>query len=145
MTSEPVDLQARRLFKAARRGERLWPLAAVVALLYVLSTCWSVTRALDGGGPLVTVHAHPTIRVLVGLAALPTAGRVLARIAEEAGASPFWWPRQVRRTLVGLAFGLPVLLTAVQPALVLMQIDAGTAQPGAIAGWLIGLSASTGR
>jgi hypothetical protein len=144
MTSEPVDVQARRLFKAARRGEHVWPLTVVVALLYVLSTCWSVTRTLGGAGPLVTVHAHPTIGVPVGLVALAVASQVLARIAEEAGASPFWWPRQVRRVLVGLAFGLPVLLTAAQPALVLMQIDAGSAQPAPIAGWLIGLSASTG-
>ncbi len=144
MTSEPVDLQARRLFKAARRGEHVWPLAAVVALLYVLSTCWSVTRALDGVGPLVTVHAHPTIWVPAGLVALAVAAQVLARVAEEAGASPFWWPRQARRVLVGLAFGLPVLLSAVQPALVLMQIDAGTAQPAPIAGWLIGVTASIG-
>jgi hypothetical protein len=144
MTSEPVDLQARRLFQAARRGERLWPLTVGVALLYLLSTCWSVTRALSGGGPLVTVHAHPTIWVPVGLAALALAAQVLARIAEEAGSSPFWGPRQVRRVLVGLAFGLPVLLSAVQPALVLMQIDAGTAQPAPIADWLVGLSASTG-
>lgn len=144
MTSEPVDLQARRLFKAARRGEHVWPLTAVVAVLYLLSTCWSVTRTLSGGGPLVTVHAHPTLWVPVGLVALAVASQVLARIAEEAGASPFWWPRQVRRVLVGLAFGLPVLLTAVQPALVLMQVDAGTAQPVPIADWLIGVSAAVG-
>lgn len=143
MTSEPVDLQAQRLFKAARRGEHIWPITGFVAALYLLSTFWSFTRALGGEGVLVTVHAHPTIWVPVGLVALAVGSQVLARIAEEAGASPFWWPRQVRRVLVGLAFGLPVLLTAVQPALVLMQIDAGVAQPAPIADWLIGLSAST--
>jgi hypothetical protein len=143
VTSEPVDLQAQRLFKAARRGERVWPLAALVAVLYALSTCWSFSRALGGDGVLVTVRVHPTIWVPLGLAALAVAVQVLARVAEEAGASPFWWPRQARRALVGLAFALPVLLAAVQPALVLMQIDAGTADPTPIAGWLIGMSAST--
>ncbi|HEV7623139.1 MAG TPA: hypothetical protein VGO26_03315 [Amnibacterium sp.] len=142
MTSEPVDLQAQRLFKAARRGERVWPLAALVAVLYALSTCWSFSRALGGHGVLVTVRAHPTIWVPLGLAAVAAAAQLLARIAEEAGASPFWWPRQARRVLVGLAFGLPVLLAAVQPALVLMQIDSGSAQPMPIAGWLIGTTAS---
>ena len=144
MTSEPVDLQARRLFKAARRGEHVWPLTAVVAVLYLLSSCWSVTRTLRGGGPLVSVHAHPTLWVPAGLVALAVASQVLARIAEEAGSSPFWWPRQARRVLVGLAFGLPVLLSALQPALVLMQSDAGTAHPAPSADWLIGLDASTG-
>jgi hypothetical protein len=143
MTSEPVDLQAQRLFRAARRGERVWPLAALVAVLYALSTCWSFSRALGGDGVLITVRAHPTIWVPLGLVALAAAVQALARIAEEAGASPFWWPRQGRRVLVGLAFGLPVLLAAVQPALVLMQIDAGQAQPMPIAGWLIGMTAST--
>jgi hypothetical protein len=143
MTSEPVDLQAQRLFRAARRGERVWPLAALVAVLYALSTCWSFSRALGGDGVLITVRAHPTIWVPLGLVALAAAVQALARIAEEAGASPFWWPRQARRVLVGLAFCLPVLLAAVQPALVLMQIDAGQAQPMPIAGWLIGMTAST--
>jgi hypothetical protein len=143
VTSEPVDLQAQRLFRAARRGEGVWPLAALVAVLYVLSTCWSLSRALGGDGLLVTVRAHPTIWVPVGLAVVAAAVHALARLAEDAGASPFWWPRQGRRALVGLAFGLPVLLAAVQPALVLMQIDAGQAQPVPLAGWLIGLTAST--
>lgn len=141
MTSEPVDLQAERLFKAARRGDRVWPLAAVVAVLYALSTCWSFTRALGGAvGTTVTVHAHPTVWVPLGLAAVVGAARVLARIAEEAGSSPFWWPRQARRLLVGLAFGLPVLLAAVQPALILMQIDAGSAHPLPIGPWLVGVT-----
>lgn len=141
MTSEPVDLQAERLFKAARRSDRLWPLATGVAVLYLLSTCWSFTRPLGrAAGIAVTVHAHPTVWVPLGLALVVGAARVLARVAEEAGSSPFWWPRQARRLLVGLAFALPVLLAAVQPALVLLQIDAGVAQPSSIGGWLVGVT-----
>lgn len=143
MTSEPVDLQAQRLFRAARRGERVWPLAALVGVLYALSTCWSFSRALGGDGVLVTVRVHPTIWVPLGLAGFAAAVQVFARVAEESGASPFWWPRQARRVLVGLAFALPVLLAAVQPALVLMQIDAGSAEPEPIAAWLVGITAST--
>ena len=142
MTSEPIDRQAERLFKAARRGERLWPLATGVAVLYLLSTCWSFSRALGGAGLPVTVHAHPTIWVPLALAAVVGATRLLSRIAEESGASPFWWPRQSRRLLIALAFALPVLLAAVQPAMVLMQIDAGNAHPATFVGWLIGVTTS---
>ena len=78
MTSEPIDLQAERLFKAARRGDRLWPLAIGVALLYLLSTCWSFSRSLGGAGLQVTVHAHPTVWVPLGLAAVVAATRLLA-------------------------------------------------------------------
>ncbi|HEY8318024.1 MAG TPA: hypothetical protein VIG76_04285 [Amnibacterium sp.] len=142
MSSEPIDLQAERLFKAARRGERLWPLAIGVALLYLLSTCWSFSRALGGSGLPVTVHAHPTVWVPLALAAVVVATRVLGRLAEESGGSPFWWPRQSRRLLIGLAFALPVLLAAVQPAMVLMQIDAGDAHPATLGAWLVGITAT---
>ena len=77
MTSEPVDLQAERLFRAARRGDRLWPLSTAVALLYLLSTCWSFTRPLGGAGLPVTVHAHPTLSEVVREAALNVDKRAL--------------------------------------------------------------------
>lgn len=140
MTSEPVDLQAQRLFKAARRSERVWPLAVVVGVLYLLSTCWTLTRSLGGDGAPVVVHAHPTVWVPLALALVVVAARALAAIAEEAGASPFWWPRQARRLLIGLAFGLPVLLFLVQPALILMQIDGGSAHPSTMGAWLVGVT-----
>ncbi len=146
MTSEPVDAQADRLFRAARRAERVWPLALTVAILYLMSTCWSFSRPLGGGdGLIATVRAAPSPWVLLGLAGIAVGGRVLSRLAEDAGASPFWWPRQTRRLLVVLAVALPVLLAAVEPTLVILGIDAGSAHPAGLGDWLVRVSVTVGH
>ena len=90
----------------------------------------------------MTVHAHPTVWVPLALAAVVVGTRVLARLAEESGGRRSGGRGSRGGCSIGLAFALPVLLAAVQPAMVLMQIDAGDAHPATLAG---GSSASPPR
>jgi hypothetical protein len=142
-TDRPIDDPARRILRATRRGESLWLLALAVAGVYLLSTCWSFSREFGSTGSDVTVRAHPTPLVFAAIAAVAAGAQVLARIAEDAGASPFWWPRQARRLLIVLAFAFPVLLAVVAPALAILSVDAGASSPDTF-GWLVHVTVSPG-
>lgn len=137
--SDAVDRQAESLFRAAKRSERLWPAGVVVLALYLASCSWSFTRALGGTDQTATVRALPNVWVPIALVGIVVGGKVLAKLAEDSGGSPFWWPRQARRVLVGLAFALPVLLFAVEPLLVITSVDAGRSDPITLGDWLVRL------
>jgi phosphatidylglycerophosphate synthase len=122
----PIDDEARRLLRSARRRDRLLPLAVGVAALYLMSSCWGFVRPLGGAGPDVRVQATPTIWGFAAIALVVVAAKIAARIAEDAGASPFAPPRWARRLLVVAAVALPLLLAGVEPTVAIMTVDAGS-------------------
>lgn len=138
---QPIDERADRLLRGARRGEHLVPLAVAAAVLYGLSTIWSFTRPLGGtGGTCARIAAHPTPWVLLGLVGVVVLGQVMSRVAEEAGASPFWWLRLTRRVLLTAVVGLPLLLAGVEPVLAIMAVDAGSLHPATFGDVLVTVS-----
>ena len=137
----PIDDEARRLLRSARRHDRLLPSALGVAVLYLMSSCWGFVRPLGGGGPDVRVQATPTVWGFAAIALVVVTGKVAARIAEEAGASPFAPPRWARRLLIVAAVALPLLLAGVEPAVAIMTVDGGSLQVP-VPHWLVTVAAT---
>jgi hypothetical protein len=90
------------------------------------------------------VRALPTLWVPLGLAAIVVGAHVLSRVAEQSGASPFFWTRWARRVLIALAVLLPVLLFAVEPALAIMAVDAGRVDGASLADWMVAVRITPG-
>ncbi len=140
----PVDDEARRLLRSARRRDRLVPIGIGVALLYLMSSCWGFLRPLGGAGPEVRVQAMPTVWMFAAIALVVVGAKVAARIAEDAGVSPFAPPRLARRVLVAAAFVLPVVLAGVVPTVAIMTVDAGSLQVP-VPHWLVAVAATPVR
>src|SRR3954449_10766628 len=96
----PIDEEARRLLRSARRRDRLVPIGVAVAALYLMSSCWGFLRPLGGHGTVIRVQAAPTVWGFAAIALVVVAAKIAARVAEDAGASPFAPPRWARRLLV---------------------------------------------
>ena len=137
----PVDDEARRLLRSARRRDRLVPIAVAVAVLYLMSSCWGFLRPLGGAGPEVRVQAMPTVWMFAAITLVVVGAKVAARIAEDVGASPFAPPRWARRVLVAAAFVLPVVLAGVVPTVAIMTVDAGSLQVP-VPHWLVAVAAT---
>jgi phosphatidylglycerophosphate synthase len=137
----PTDDEARRLLRSARRRDRLLPIGIAVAALYLMSSCWGFVRPLGVGGPDVRVQAAPTVWGFAAIALVVVSAKVAARIAEDAGASPFAPPRWARRLLVVAAVALPLLLAGVEPTVAIMTVDAGSLQVP-VPHWLVTVAAT---
>jgi hypothetical protein len=137
----PVDDEARQLLRAARRRDRLVPTAIGVAALYLMSSCWGFLRPLGGAGLEVRVQATPTVWGFASIALVVVVGKIAARIAEDAGTSPFAPPRWARRLLIAAAVGLPLLLAGVVPTIAIMTVDSGSLQVPA-PHWLVTVAAT---
>lgn len=138
----PVDDEARQLLRSARRRDRLVSAAIGVAALYLMSSCWGFLRPLGGaGGPEVRVQATPTVWGFTAIALVVVVGKVAARIAEDAGTSPFAPPRWARRLLIVAAVGLPLLLAGVVPTIAIMTVDSGSLRVPA-PHWLVTVAAT---
>lgn len=137
----PVDDEARRLLRSARRRDRLVPTGIGVAALYLMSSCWGFLRPLGGGGPEIRVQAAPTVWGFAAIALVVVVAKVAARIAEDAGTSPFAPPRWARRLLIVAAVVLPLLLAGVVPTIAVMTVDAGSLQVPA-PHWLVTVAAT---
>src|SRR3954452_24937751 len=121
----PTDDEARRLVRSARRRDRLVPIGIGVAALYLVSSCWGFLRPLGGQGPEVRVQAAPTVWGFAAIALVVVTAKVAARVAEQAGTSPFAPPRLARRLLILAAVVLPLLLAGVGPSPGILAGDAG--------------------
>lgn len=140
----PIDEEALRLLRSARRRDRLVPIGIGVAVLYLMSSTWGFLRPLGGAGPEVRVQALPTLWVFAAIAVLIVGAKIAARVAEDVGASPFAAPRVARRLLVVAAFVLPVVLAGVVPTIAIMTVDAGSLQVP-VPHWLVAVAATPVR
>ena len=138
---QPIDDEARRLLRSARRGDRLLPIAVAVAAIYLMSSCWGFVRPLGGDGRDVRVQATPTVWGFAAIALVVVAGKVAAKVAEDVGSSPFAPPRWARRLLVVAAVALPLLLAGVEPTVAIMTVDAGSLQVP-VPHWLVTVAAT---
>jgi hypothetical protein len=137
-----TDDEARRLLRSARRRDRLLPIAVAVAAIYLMSSCWGFVRPLGGAdGRDVRVQATPTVWGFAAIALVVVAAKVAAKIAEDAGSSPFAPPRWARRLLVVAAVALPLLLAGVEPTVAIMTVDAGSLQVP-VPHWLVTVAAT---
>src|SRR3954447_26921749 len=136
-----IDDEARRLLRSARRRDRLMPVGIAVAALYLMSSCWGFLRPLGGQGPEVRVQAAPTVWGFAAIALIVVGAKVAARVAEDAGTSPFAPPRWARRLLIAAAVVLPLLLAGVVPTIAIMTVDAGSLQVP-VPRWLVTVAAT---
>ncbi|MFD1722631.1 hypothetical protein [Amnibacterium endophyticum] len=130
MAGEDLTSEADAIFARAARPQRLWPLAIGVLVLYLASSFWAIERPFGGSGREAVLHSTPTWWVPLLIVGVVLGGRRLGRLEQEAGGSPWRWPRIARRTLIGLAIALPLMSFAVAPASAVIAADAGSTHVG---------------